>query len=121
MNEVFFTDEFGEWIDSLDASEAEDVLFVVDLLADAGLKLGVPHSSALRGSEKRFRELRPRCGASSLRVVYAYDPRRDAVLLIGGDKGNDKRFYERILRRAEPIWERYLEEQAAGLHDKETR
>ena len=59
-----------------------------------------------------------RQGASPLRVVYAFDPHRDAVLLIGGDKGSDARFYERIIRRAERIWKEYLDEQAKGLHEE---
>ena len=45
--------------------------------------------SALKGGGYAFRELRPKRGYSPLRVVYAFDPRRDAVLIIGGDKGGD--------------------------------
>jgi hypothetical protein len=56
------------------------------------------------------RELRPRRGASPLRPVYAFDPRRQAVLLTGGDKGADKAMYDRIIPRAEAIWEQYLRE-----------
>jgi hypothetical protein len=51
-------------------------------------------------------------------VVYAFDPHRDAVLLLGGDKGSDARFYERIIPRAERIWKEYLDEQAKGLHEE---
>ena len=78
----------------------------------------VPHSSGLKGSKEPLRELRPRQGKSPLRVVYAFDPQRDAVLLIGGDKGSDARFYERIIPRAERIWKEYLVEQAKGLHEE---
>ena len=45
-----------------------------------------------------------------LRIIYAFDPARDAVLIIGGDKAGDKRFYEWIIPRAEAIWEQYLRE-----------
>ncbi len=54
-----------------------------------------------------------------MRIVYAFDPRRDAVLLIGGDKSGDRRFYARIVPLAERIWRDYLAEQAAGLHEEE--
>lgn len=60
-------------------------------------------------------------GRSPLRVIYAFDPRRQAVLLIGGDKSGSKTFYERTIPKAEVIWEQYLAEQAAGLHDEEGR
>jgi len=58
-------------------------------------------------------------GGRPLRVFYAFDPRRDAVLLIGGDKTGNGRFYERMVPVAERIWEQYLAEQASGLHEKE--
>ena len=51
-------------------------------------------------------------------MFYAFDPQRDAVLLIGGDKGSDARFCERIIPRAERIWKEYLDEQAKGLHEE---
>jgi hypothetical protein len=53
-----------------------------------------------------------------LRVLYAFDPRRDAVLLIGGDKTGDDRFYETHVPRAEQVWERYVAEQRRR-HEKE--
>lgn len=48
--------------------------------------------------------------AAPLRVFYAFDPVRQAVLLIGGDKTGDDRFYERMIPLAERIWIRYIEE-----------
>lgn len=117
--EVVHTDEFGEWWDGLSEDEQEDVARVVELLRGAGVLLSFPHSSALKGTKQPLRELRARQGASPLRVVYAFDPKRDAVLLIGGDKGSDARFYERIIPRAERIWKEYLDEQAKGLHEEE--
>lgn len=116
--EVVHTDEFGEWWDLLSADEQEDVARVVELLRGAGVLLNFPHSSALEGTKHPLRELRLRQGASPLRVVYAFDPHRDAVLLLGGDKGSDARFYERIIPRAERIWKEYLAEQAKGLHEE---
>lgn len=75
------------------------------------MALGYPYSSEIKGSKYAFRELRVRSRGSSLRVIYVFDPRRDAILLIGGDKTGRKRFYERIIPKAEIIWEEYLEEE----------
>ncbi len=116
---MIHTDEFGEWWAALTEDEQDDVARVVEFLRGAGVLLKFPHSSALEGTKAPLRELRPRQGASPLRVVYAFDPHRDAVLLIGGDKGGDARFYERIIPRAERIWKEYLDEQAKGLHEEE--
>lgn len=118
MTEIIYTDEFGEWIASLVKEERKSVGVVVGLLRENGIQLGHPFSSAIKGCRHAFRELRPKQGKSPLRVVYAFDPRRDAVLIIGGDKSGDPRFYERIIKKAERIWDEYLDEQAAGKHDK---
>jgi hypothetical protein len=58
--------------------------------------------------EYALRELR-RSG-QPIRMLYAFDPERQAVVLVGGDKTGDERFYEREVPRAERIWEQYLKE-----------
>ena len=82
----------------------------VERLEQMGVGLPFPHSSSIAGCRYAVRELRPKAGASPLRVFYAFDPRRDAVLLLGGNKSGDNRFYEVYIRKVEQIWEQYLEE-----------
>lgn len=117
--EVICTDEFGDWYRQLSPDEQEDLTVVVQLLENFGVQLAYPHSSALKETRYPLRELRPKRGYSPLRIAYSFDPRRDAVLLIGGDKRTDAKLYPNLIRQAESIWEEYLAEQAAGLHDKE--
>ncbi|WP_404367590.1 type II toxin-antitoxin system RelE/ParE family toxin [Corallococcus coralloides] len=69
----------------------------VELLAAKGVALGFPYSSQLKGTSQPLRELRIQSGGHPIRVFYAFDPARDAVLLLGGDKTGDKRFYERMI------------------------
>lgn len=57
-----------------------------------------------------LRELRIQVGGEPYRVFYAFDPRRVALLLIGGNKVGDEGFYERMVPRAERIYEQHLEE-----------
>ena len=76
-----------------------------------GVALPFPFSSALAGSRYPLRELRIQSGGRPLRVLYIFDPRRDALLLIGGDKTGDDRFYERLIPQAERLWEIYQKEQ----------
>jgi len=111
MVEVVATDEFVAWFEGLGEAEMAEVDFLVELLGQMGVTLGHPYSSALKGAGSAFRELRGTANKAELRIVYAFDPRRDAVLIIGGDKGGDKRFYERIIPQAEKIWAQYLTEQ----------
>lgn len=118
MVEICGTDEFIAWYTDLNDDERDSIALVVDQLEEKGLALGYPFSSAIKGSKHALRELRPKRGRSPLRVIYAFDPRRQAVLLIGGNKSGDKVFYERIVPKAEAIFDQYLEEQAAGKHDR---
>jgi len=112
MVEVVATDEFTEWYRDLDAEEQSAVEYLVGLLEQRGVQLGHPYSSAVKGTRHALRELRSRSTTNPLRVFYAFDPVRDAVLIIGGNKKGDDRFYERMLPLAERIWEQYLREQA---------
>jgi hypothetical protein len=83
--------------------------------------IGHPSSSAIHGASFALRELRIKSSGHALRVFYAFDPRRDAVLIIGGDKTgqNSDDFYRRMIAEAEHIWKDYLAEQALGEHDDE--
>lgn len=119
MVEVICTNEFKTWFKSLDFHDQETVEHAAELLENLGIGLGYPHSSSLKESKHALRELRPKQGRSPLRVIYAFDPKRDAVLIIGGDKSDDQKFYERIIGKSERIFEQYLAEQASGLHNEE--
>jgi hypothetical protein len=71
-----------------------------------------PYASAIKGATFALRELRTQAEGDPLRTLYAFDPSRQAVLLIGGDKTGDDRFYDRMIPIAERIWNEYLEETA---------
>ena len=76
-------------------------------LRGKGVALCTPHSSAIKGSKYAIRELRARSGNSPLRIFYAFDPSRSAVLILGGTKA-DKQLYKRRLQEAEAIWKAHL-------------
>jgi hypothetical protein len=117
--EVVATDEFVDWYRDLDGAAKNGVDRVVTLLEMAGISLGHPYSSAIKGSRFALRELRVKSGNHTLRIIYAFDPRRDAVLIIGGDKTGEDRFYEKTVRRAEGIWGQYLREQSTERQENE--
>src|SRR5580658_11237338 len=111
--EVEVSDEFGELWDALDAAEQKSVDFTVTLLSEAGPTLRMPHSSGIETSRhKHMRELRIQHEGRPYRVLYAFDPRRTAILLIGGDKTGNNRWYEEYVvtsdivfpRRCQPIF-----------------
>ncbi len=110
MVEVVVTNEFRVWYGALAASDQDAVRRVVNLLEHRGVGLGEPYSSALIGSKHALRELRIQSRGRPIRVFYAFDSRRQAVLLIAGNKTGANRFYEVFIPKAERIWEEYLAE-----------
>ena len=80
-------------------------------LEERGPNLPFPYSSGISGARHaHMRELRVQSGGKPLRVFYAFDPRRMAILLIGGDKTGDKRFHERMIPIADALYDEHLAE-----------
>lgn len=118
--EVNGTDEFADWFGGLTEPEADEVIAVVELLAEQGPELNRPYADRIKGSKyHNMKELRPRGVASYFRILFLFDPRREAILLIGGDKsGQWDRWYAEAIPQAEQLYEEYLRELAAdGLID----
>lgn len=90
--------------------EQRRVTLAVDTLSDEGPELGRPLADTLKGSRHaNMKELRPPAG--NLRVLFAFDPRRTAILLIGGDKtGRWQEFYAKMVPMADDLYDEHLEE-----------
>jgi len=109
--EVEYTDEFETWWNTLTDAQKEDVDFSVNLLGEKGPFLRFPHSSAVYNSKHSgMRELRAQSHGHPLRIFYIFDPRRNAILLIGGDKTGNDRFYAEMVPKADIIYDSYLKE-----------
>jgi hypothetical protein len=109
--EIEYTDEFGEWWETLNEKEQNDITVVVNLLIERGANLPFPYSSGIVGSKhSQMRELRVQSSGRPLRIFYAFDPRRTAILLTGGDKTGDDRFYETFIPIADRLFDIYLQE-----------
>jgi hypothetical protein len=107
--DVEYTDEFGRWWESLSEGEQESVAASVGLLEECGPMLGYPHSSGVRASRHgHMRELRTQHDGRPLRTLYAFDPRRAAILLLGGDKTGDDRWYEINVPVADRLYDEHL-------------
>ncbi|MCW5589124.1 MAG: type II toxin-antitoxin system RelE/ParE family toxin [Legionellales bacterium] len=111
MWEVEYTDEFELWWNDLSEGEQEDIAASIGLLEQLGPQLNFPHSSGIKGSKhSRMRELRIQHGGKPLRVLYVFDPRRVAILLLGGDKTGIGRWYEIFISRADKLYDEHLEQ-----------
>jgi hypothetical protein len=81
----------------------------IGLLEDRGPHLPFPHSSGVASSRhSHMRELRTQVHGRPFRTLYAFDPRRVAILLIAGDKTGDSRWYEVFVPRADDLYDEHL-------------
>lgn len=113
--EVEHTEVFETWWQSIDPSAQDAVARVVGLLRLEGPKLRFPYSSAIRGSRlKQLRELRVLSRGRPLRILYTFDPRRTAILLLGGDKTGDARWYKRSIPLAEGLYHDHMRDLLEG-------
>ena len=111
MWQVEYTDQFEIWWNTLSESTQIDIDASVQLLEKMGIHLPFPHSSKVNNSKhSHMRELRVQSRGKPVRVLYAFDPRRHAILLIGGDKTGHNDWYEKNLPMADRLYDAHLQE-----------
>jgi len=99
--------EFDVWFEGLTEREQDGLDAPIRTLEQIGPILGRPYVDTLKDSKhSNMKELRKPGG--TLRVLFAFDAKRRAVLLIGGDKSGDSMFYERMIPIADRLLEEYL-------------
>ena len=109
--DVEVTDEFKAWWNGLTEAEHISVERAVLLLEEHGPRLPFPYSSKVNGTRHAaMRELRVQHQGRPYRVLYIFDPRRVALLLLGGDKTGDDRWYEKNGPLADQLYDNYLAE-----------
>jgi len=108
---VATTDEFDHWFAGLGADAQTEIIAKVELLKLLGPRLGRPHADTLGGSKHaNLKELRADTADKVLRIAFAFDPSRSAILLAGGDKSgvSQKRFYKQLIAKAEALYGSHL-------------
>ncbi len=119
MYEIILTDTFKEWLDELDEFEHDKIMTSIGLLQRFGYQLSRPHADTITDSKiVNLKELRTQINGKPYRSFFVFDPLRQAVLLCGGNKTGDKRFYKRMIPIAESIYSEYLNEFQQDNTDK---
>jgi hypothetical protein len=107
--EVEFTDEFNVWWEGLNEGEQDDVAAIVGVLEEYGPGLRRPYSGIIKRSKHpNMKELIVQHMGEPYRVIYIFDPHRNAILLLGGNKTGDARWYEVNVPIADKIYDEYL-------------
>jgi hypothetical protein len=103
------TNEIVKWIAQLDDDAKEAIYKNLLILKNIGPSLGRPYVDSVKQSKhKNMKELRVQNKKRLFRIFFVFDPDRIAILLIGGDKRGDKRFYQRLIPIADKLYEKYL-------------
>jgi len=108
---VKFQGEFNIEFDELDSEVQDELLAHAERLEYFGPSLGRPHVDTLNGSKyPKMKELRFRINDGVWRVAFAFDPKREAILLIAGNKVgvSQKRFYKKLLEKADERYSKHL-------------
>jgi hypothetical protein len=108
---VATADHFDEWFAGLGEAGQEEVIAKVVLLKLLGPQLKRPHADTLKGSKHaNMKELRADTSEQVLRIAFAFDPQRKAILLVGGDKSGvgQRRFYKQLIAKADALYDAHL-------------
>lgn len=111
MWNVGTTDVFDDWFSGLSDEERGEIEAKVNLLGMFGPALRRPHADTLGGSKyPNMKELRADVEHHTLRIAFAFDPTRKAILLVGGDKRNkpQKPFYRQLIAKADILFAEHL-------------
>jgi hypothetical protein len=108
--QVEVTDKAKAWLLSLSDREYDSIAYVIDALGESGPQLGRPLVDSIKGSRHHnMKELRSVGG--NLRALFCFDPRRAAIILLGGNKTNDwAGWYDRNIPVADNLYDSYLNE-----------
>lgn len=118
------TEEFQDWFESSDRTLQDDTLEHVEVLRQFGPQLGRPQVDTLKGSSiTNLKELRFNSGNKVVRIFFVFDPDRNGVLIIGGNKAGsgDKAFYDKMIDKSEKIYSKYLEERKKDIEKEQKK
>jgi hypothetical protein len=111
--DVGFHSAFEAEFDELTEEVQDEILALMGLLKEFGPKLARPHADTLNGSKHaNLKELRFKAADGVWRVAFAFDPKREAILLVAGDKsgGSEKKFYKDLIAKADARFGEHLAE-----------
>jgi len=103
------TEEIAEWIRGMDDDAKEAIFKSLLILQEIGPSLGRPHVDSIKESRhKNMKKLRIQNRQRLFRILFAFDTDRKAILLVGGDKRGDKRFYQKMMPLADSLFDKHL-------------
>jgi hypothetical protein len=107
---IMFDPDFKIWFYQQEQGFQDEAFAVLGVLEEFGPKLGRPRVDTLEGSDfQNMKELRIQYKGEPWRILFAFDPKRQAILLVGGNKTGNKRWYKENIPIADNRYKKYLE------------
>ena len=110
--QILFHDDFVLEFKQFSRNVQKKMLARIKLLEKFGFQLGRPHVDTLKGSKyNNMKELRFDADDGVWRIAFIFDPQRNAILLVGGDKSKfkEKRFYKQLIDKADFRYQQHLD------------
>jgi hypothetical protein len=109
---LIYLEEFAAWLDAQDKSLRLRTLAHLEYLKESGPLLRRPYADTLKGSRiANLKELRFKFENAPIRILFAFDPKQQAVIILAGNKQGDKRWYTTNIPIAEKLFNEHLEKQ----------
>jgi hypothetical protein len=106
---ILFDPDFAQWLDAQSPGVQVAIAAHTSLLSQRGPALGRPYVDTLKGSPlPNLKELRVQQGGTPWRILFAFDPQRQAILLVGGSKQGNARWYREMIPIAEQRYQRHI-------------
>ncbi len=104
------TDRFEQWLSTLDDADRANVIASLLVLRERGPRLSRPYADTVKGSRfNNMKELRIQSKGKPIRAFFAFDPKRQGIVLCAGDKSKDeKNFYKTMIAIADEEFEKHL-------------
>lgn len=117
---VLLDDDFARWLSDQPYAVRVSIAAHIGLLAKLGPALGRPQVDTLQGTSlPNLKELRVQIQGDPWRVLFVFDPKRRAIVLVGGNKRGDKRWYKKNIPLAEARYRRHLQQMENETNDKD--
>ncbi len=107
---LIYHNDFANWLEDQREGLQDEALAYLEMLKERGPLLGRPYVDTLKGSSlTNLKELRFEYERAPIRILFAFDRKRQAVILLGGNKQTDKRWYERNIPIAERRFKQHIQ------------
>jgi hypothetical protein len=116
---LIYLETFQGWLDAQTEDLQDEALAYLELLKERGPLLPRPYADTLKGSKvPNLKELRFSFNGAPIRILFIFDPKQQGVIILGGDKSGDKRWYDTNIPLAEKLYAAHLEKQKKEDEEK---